>query len=98
MPAPQCVLLLAQCLERCPELLAEDLRLFPGGEVAAPAGLVEVDEVGVNLLGPAPRRLDDLAREDGEADRERQLGRLLAGRQRSADALGLLPVEPCRRR
>src|SRR5215470_15990797 len=64
---------LAQRLERCPELLAEDLRLFPGGEVAAPAGLVEVDEVGVNLLGPALRRLDDLAREDGEADRERQL-------------------------
>src|SRR6478736_6550620 len=59
---------LAQGLERLPDLLGEQLRLFPGGEVAAPGGLVEVNEVGVDLLGPAARSLVDLPGEDGEAD------------------------------
>ena len=34
-------------------LFGEQSRLFPGREVAAPVGLVEVDEVGVELLDPA---------------------------------------------
>ena len=39
--------------------------------MAAAVDLVEVDEVGVGLLGPAPRRLVLLAREDGHGDRDR---------------------------
>ena len=61
---------LAQRPERRAKLFGKELRLFPGGEVAALGGLVEVDEVGVDLLGPAARGLEDLAGEDGEADRE----------------------------
>ena len=41
---------------------AKMLRLFPGGEVAAVFGFVEVDQVVVGLLGPAPRRVDVLVR------------------------------------
>ena len=41
---------LAQCPERRPHLLREQLWLFPGGEVAAPFGLVEVDQVVVALF------------------------------------------------
>src|SRR5262249_10164431 len=66
---PGCGLWLAQWLERRPDLLSEQFGLFPGGEVAALGGLVEVGEVGVDLLGPAARGLEDLAGEDGEADR-----------------------------
>ena len=58
----------------------EELRLLPGGEVAAPVDLVEVDEVGVGLLDPAARGPEDLAGERGEADRERDRRRSLAGR------------------
>ena len=54
---PGCGLSLAQCLERRPHLLREQLWLFPGGEVAALVDLVEVDEVGVDLLGPGARGL-----------------------------------------
>src|SRR3954463_3197136 len=35
------------------ELGGEELRLLPGGEVAAPVGLVEVREAGENHLDPA---------------------------------------------
>ena len=39
--------------------------------MAAPVDLVEVAEVGVDLLDPAARGRDDLAGERGEADRDR---------------------------
>src|SRR5689334_18668148 len=45
-----------QRAERRTQLFGEQLRLFPRGEVAAPFGLVEVDQVVVRLLGPAARR------------------------------------------
>src|SRR5919198_3486021 len=61
---------LAQGSERCPQLLREQLRLFPGGEVAAPVDLVEVGEAGVDLLGPAARRLDELVGEHRVSHRE----------------------------
>ena len=48
--------------------------------MAAPVGLVEVGEVGVGLLDPAARGPEDLVGERGEADRERDLRRSLAGR------------------
>src|SRR5262245_12481586 len=38
---------LAQRTERCADLVREDARLLPGGEVTASVGLVEVGEVGV---------------------------------------------------
>ena len=41
--------------ERCSELLREQLRLLPGGEVAALVDLVEAGQVGVGTLGPAAR-------------------------------------------
>jgi hypothetical protein len=43
---------LAERAESRAELLGEEFRLLPRGEVAALTGLVEVDEVGVELLGP----------------------------------------------
>ena len=62
---------LAQWPERRAKLFREELRLFPGGEVAALVGLVEVREVGVDLLRPAARGLEDLAGEHREGDRQR---------------------------
>jgi len=75
---------LAQRRERRPDLLSEQSGLFPGGEVAALGGLVEVGEVGVDLLGPATRGLDDLTGEHGEADRELQFGGFFPDAMRAA--------------
>src|SRR5688572_15595640 len=51
---------LAQRPERSPHLGREELRLLPGGEVAARVDLVEVGGVGVDLLDPAARGSEDL--------------------------------------
>ena len=72
---------LAERPEARADLFGKQLRLLPGGEVAAPAGLVEVDEVGIDLRGPAARSLEDLAGEDGEGNGEREFGGLLPCRQ-----------------
>ena len=55
--------------ERGTDLEGEQLRLLPGREVVALVDLVEVDEVGVGLLGPTPRRLVELSREDAHGSR-----------------------------
>src|SRR4051794_17263259 len=55
--------------ERGADLLREEIRLLPGGEVAAPRDFVEVVEAGIGLLGPTARGSPDLARERREADR-----------------------------
>src|SRR3954449_3405284 len=57
---------LAEQPESCSHLGGEQLGLLPGGEVAAPVGLVEVAERGIDLLGPAPRCREDLAGERAE--------------------------------
>src|SRR6266542_3850368 len=81
---------LAERAERRPHLVAEDQRLLPGREVAALGDLVEVDEVGIGLLDPAPRRLICLAGEDAHG-------------HRNGDAFGVpkaalvFPIEPRRR-
>src|SRR5215831_1158129 len=93
---PGCGLWLAQRLERRPDLLREQSGLFPGGEVAAPGGLVEVDEVGIDLLRPAARGPEDFAGEDGEADRELYFGGLFPGRDEGSDTPAGLPVQPGR--
>ena len=41
---------------------------MPGSEVVAPVDFVEVDEVGVGLLGPTTRRLILLAGKDGHGN------------------------------
>src|SRR5690348_13277590 len=64
-------LVLAKRPERRANLFGKQLRLFPGGEVAALGGLVEVGEVGVPQFDPAARGPEDLVGERGEADRER---------------------------
>src|SRR6476620_8813962 len=70
-----------QRAERVSHLAAEQLWLFPGGEMAAPVELVEVDEVvRVGLLRPTARPLIELVRE--EADRERYRYRLGVGEGR----------------
>src|SRR4030095_14227702 len=98
-PSPTYVCLTAELAkgpERRPDLLREQLGFFPGGEVAALVGLVEVDQVGVRLLDPAARGREDLAREGGEADRDRDLrGSLASG---AGGGLSALPVRPGRRR
>src|SRR5215207_3968427 len=79
----------AQGPEGGAELLGEELRLLPGREVVALVDLVEVDEVGIGLLGPGPRGLVELVGED-------------AHRRRDGDPLdveeaeGVLPVETTR--
>ena len=60
---------LAQGPEPGAELFREELRLLPGGEVPALVDLVEVDEVGVGLLGPAPRGVVLLAGEHAHGHR-----------------------------
>src|SRR5215831_19661178 len=63
-----------QRAERRAQLFGEQLRLFPGGEVAASSGFVEVDQVVVRLLGPGARRLDILLREHRDRRREGDVG------------------------
>ena len=48
--------------------------------MAALVGLIEVDEVGIDLFGPAARRLKDLAGEDRERHRQRELRGVLPAR------------------
>src|SRR3712207_2421995 len=61
---------LAQRSEPRAELLGEQLGLFPGREVAALVDLVEVDQIGVGLLGPTPRGLICLVGEDARGHRD----------------------------
>ena len=82
----------AQRSERRTNFLTEELRLFPGGEVAARVRLVEIGEGRVALLDPTARRPEDLVGERGEADRERHLRRGLASRKRLGPSA--LPVRP----
>jgi hypothetical protein len=49
--------------------LSEERGLFPGGEMAAVGGFVEVVEVLVAALGPALGGAEDLAGEDADGDR-----------------------------
>src|SRR3954468_3788178 len=60
---------LAKRPERRSDLGGEELRLLPGGEVAAPVDLVEIAEGGVGHLDPALRGSPDLVGERREADR-----------------------------
>src|SRR3954464_15142080 len=55
---------LAKRAEPVAQLGGVQLRLLPGGEVPAALDLVVVDEVGVCLLAPAARRVDDVVGED----------------------------------
>src|SRR5262245_2888972 len=82
----------AQCAERRAQLFGKQLRLFPGGEVAASFGFVEVDQVVVGLLGPAARRLDVLLREHRDGRREGNVG----GGVEVAASYAQLPVQPRR--
>src|SRR6478672_13366890 len=84
---------LPQRPERRSDLLGEDLRLLPGGEVSAPGGLVVVGEVRVAGLDPAARGLPNLAGERAEAH-HRELDRRgrLPGRGGRRPGLSVLPV------
>ena len=68
-PSPH-TLQLAQGSEARADFFAEELRLLPGREVAAPVGLVEVDQVVVGLLRPATRRLVNLTWKDRYGSRD----------------------------
>jgi len=52
--------LLPNGLERGAHFAREEFRLLPGREVTASVDLVEVGEIGVDLLGPMARGLEDL--------------------------------------
>src|SRR3954469_17285867 len=54
---------LAKRAEPGAQLGGVQLRLLPGGEVPAAVDLVEVHEVGVGLLRPASRRVDNIVGE-----------------------------------
>src|SRR3954447_13992482 len=83
--------LLAQRAERRPHLGRQELGLLPGGEVAAPVGLVEVGEAGENHLDPAARGREDLAGEVRVAHRNRDRRRSLPARTAGALARPNLP-------
>src|SRR5262249_19784660 len=85
---------LTQRLERGWHLLCEELGLFPGRKVPAAIDLVEVDEVGIHLLGPPARRLVDLTGEDRERNRQLELRGLLPRGNRGRDRASVLPVGP----
>src|SRR6476620_1035202 len=74
-------LLSVKRLERGSHLGREELRLLPGREVAALVGVVEVGEVGVPRLDPAPRGHEDLVGEGRVANRDRDWRRSLTGRE-----------------
>src|SRR5215469_5711584 len=81
--------------ERGPDLLREQFGFFPGGEVAAAGGLVEVAEGGVAQLDPAARGPEGLAGEHREADRKLDLRSSLPNRKGCGSSV--LPVRPGRR-
>src|SRR6185312_14959293 len=87
---------LAELPERGPDLFAEQLRLLPGGEVAALADLVEVGEGGIGAPGPCLRGPVDVVREDGDAHRDGDLRGLHRGCAGGAGP-AVLPVQPSRR-
>lgn len=60
--------------ERSPQLRAEKLWLFPGGEMSAFVDLVEIDEVAVGAPGPCLRRPIDVIG-NGDCDRKRDVTR-----------------------
>ena len=63
--------------------------VFPGGEVAAPFGFVEVDQLVVGRLGPAAWRGDIFLRELRDRGREGNVG----GGIEVLTSYGLLPVQ-----
>src|SRR6266542_1287515 len=83
---------LAQRAECGPHLGREELRLLPGGEVAALVDLVEVREAGVGNLDPAPRGSPDLVGERREADRHGRRRRGLNGE--ASPCSSVLPIVP----
>src|SRR5690348_12337242 len=62
-----------QWSEPGPHFLSEQQRLFPCREMAALVDLVEIDQVVITPLGPAARRLIDLAREDRDRGGQRDI-------------------------
>src|SRR4029079_5733100 len=88
----------AQWAECSPQFSGEELRLLPGGEVAALVDLVEVGEVGVDRLDPAARRSPDLTGERREADRHGDSRRWLTALQSVGQRSSILPVRARGRR
>src|SRR5215208_494203 len=62
---------LAQCPESRSDIFNEQLRLFPGREVSAFIVLVVIDQFGISLLCPAPRRWIEFIRKDAHGNRDR---------------------------
>src|SRR5262245_39495552 len=83
---------LAKGLERRWEFRAEQLGLPPGRRVAAPADLIEVDEVAIGASCPGLRGAIDVVGEHGDGHGERDLVGLLCRRNEDAAACAVLPV------
>src|ERR1044072_8755909 len=64
------LLLLAKRSEGDAQLGGEKLWLFPGRKVAAFLHLIEMDEFGKCLLGPAPRGGVEFVRKDAHGNRD----------------------------
>src|SRR4051794_24324830 len=69
-PAPKSSERSAEWPKRSPELGGEELRLFPGREVSAPVGLVEIDQVAIGAPGPRLGGSVDLVRKDRDRHRK----------------------------
>src|SRR5689334_7523210 len=75
------------------DFAGEQAGLFPGGEVAAAAGLVPVHDVGEAALGPAARGPGHLLGEDAAAGRDGD-GVGGGGGEPLGDLGDALPVQP----
>jgi hypothetical protein len=76
--------------ERGPDLVREQRRLLPCGEVAALVDLVVIDEVGIGPLRPTPRGLILLSGKDAQGHRDGDALRV-------EEAALMLPIETIRR-
>src|SRR5688500_2444505 len=84
----------AQRLEPCPQLIHEGIRLLPGGKVTTLGKPVVVDQVGICLLRPTPRRLGEFIREGAYGHRKLHA---LRAKETELVAQVVLPVETGRR-
>src|SRR5262249_907907 len=84
-------------LECGTDLVGEQLRLLPGGEMAAPFSFVEIDQAGKGLTGPRFRSSEELVlRKRSDSHRDRNLVGLLRSCTNEV-YIAVFPVEPRRR-
>src|SRR5689334_2315209 len=83
----------AQAFEGSPHFLDEQVRLFPGREVAALGEAPIMEQLGIGLFGPALRRLVDLIGEGADGHRNLDAPDV---EKAALVHMGIIPVKPRR--